>query len=365
MRITFVLASGFGLSGGERAIAAWARELQARGHQVLLISPPPRAQTLREQLRAWRKGKWKHSRPASHFDHLDVPRMLLETYRPVRDTDVPDAEVVIATWWETAEWVAALAPAKGVKVYLVQGHEVFDFVPRARAAATYRLSLHKIVVAPWLAEIMRNEYGDDDVSLVTPGIDHQLFDAPPRGKKNMPTIGLMYSPLYIKGCDVSLAAFALAKQRLPNLKLVAFGSEEPLSRLPLPSGARFVKQPPQTRLRELYAQCDAWLVGSRTEGFSLPPMEAMACRTPVIGTAVGGVAELIATGGILVPQEDSDGMARGILRIADMSEEEWRTLSDRAYAAVAPYTWERSTDQLEAALHRAVKRAVTREEIVA
>jgi glycosyltransferase involved in cell wall biosynthesis len=357
MRITFVLASGFGLAGGERTIAQWAAHLQRRGHEVLLISPPPRRPTLRDHARAWRQGK--HLAPvsrASHFDNVPVRRVLLEKYRPVSDRDVPDADVVIATWWETAEWVAALAPRKGAHVYLIQHHEIFDYLPKARVAATYRLPLHKIVIAAWLEQVMRETYGDTDVSLIYQGIDRTLFDAPPRGKQATPTVGLMYSPLYWKGCDVSLRAFALAKEQIPELQLVAFGSEYPTAALPLPREATFVHQPPQKSLRELYASCDAWLFGSRTEGFALPPLEAMACRTPVIGTMAGGEAEVIAKGGIPVPQEDADAMARAICGVVKASDTEWRTLSDRAYATVAPYTWERSTDQLEAALQLALER---------
>lgn len=357
MRVTFVLASGFGLAGGERTIAYWTDHLQQRGHQVLMISPPRPQPTLRENIRAWRKWTAPATHRASHFDGIDVPRKLLERHRPVSSVDVPAADVVIATWWETAEWVAAMTPSKGAKVHLIQHHEVFDYLPKQRVAAVYRLPFQKIVIAPWLETVMRESYDDPNAVLINLGIDRALFDAPPRGKQDVPTFGFMYSPLYWKGCDVVLGAIALARKQIPQLRVVAFGSEEPLPNLPLPPQTIFVKQPPQTMLRELYAQCDAWLFGSRSEGFGLPPMEALACRTPVIGTPVGGVAELIAQGGMLVPPDDSPAMARAMVAIAQMSEDSWRALSDAAYETIAPYTWEHSTDQLEAALQIALARA--------
>jgi glycosyltransferase involved in cell wall biosynthesis len=357
MRITIVLASGFGLAGGERCLAEWARHLQQRGHQVLLISPPPRAPTLRERVRAWCHGSFGSAHTASHFENVNVSRILLDRFRPVTDQDLPDADIVIATWWETAEWVAALSSRKGAKVHLIQHHEVFDYLPQARVAAAHHLPLQKIVIAMWLQNVMRDVYSDADAVLIAQGVDRALFDAPPRGKQAAPTFGFMYSPLHWKGCDVVLNAVALAQVQLPHLQIVAFGAEDPTAQLPLPRGAVFVKQPPQTLLCRLYAQCDAWLFGSRSEGFALPPMEAMACRAPVIGTPAGGEAELIARGGILVPQEDFTAMALQMLAVGEMTDDAWRALSDKAYAAIAPYSWERSTDQLEAALYGALARA--------
>ena len=70
------------------------------------------------------------------------------------DADLPDADIVIATWWETAEWVNALSPAKGRKVYFIQHHEVFSYLPVERSRATYRLPLHKIVISRWLKDLM-------------------------------------------------------------------------------------------------------------------------------------------------------------------------------------------------------------------
>lgn len=318
------------------------------------LAPKP---TLRQRLRARRTWAKPVRAETSHFDSINVPRRLLERYRPVTGTDVPEADVVIATWWETAEWVNALSPYHGVKVHLIQHHETFDYLPKMRVAAVYRLPFQKIVTAPWLEAVMHEEYQDPNTIVITQGIDRDLFHAPPRDMQAIPTFGFMYSPLYWKGCDVVLDAIALARQQLPQLRVVAFGSEDPVPALPLPPDTFFVKQPPQLTLRELYAQCDAWLFGSRAEGFALPPMEAMACRTPVIGTPAGGGVELIPQGGILVPMDDAPAMARAMLTIAQMPNDTWRALSDAAYEIIAPYTWERSTDQLEAALQLAVVRA--------
>lgn len=358
MKITFVMDGGFGLSGGERVIATYAQQLQNRGHEVFVISRAAQPSNLRQQLRSALKGRTTRAvlqKRSSHFDSTTIPQTLVDHRRSVVDADVPDADVVIATWWETAEWVANLSANKGCKVHFVQHHEVFDYLPRKRVEANYRLPLPKITVAQWLADVMRTRYDAACVSIVPNGVDIHQFHAAPRGRQSIPTVGLMYSTLPWKGGDVSLAAFSMAAQRLPTLRLLAFGDAPPTRELPLPAHAQYVLAPPQSALRHLYAQCDAWLFGSRFEGFGLPMLEAMACRTPVIGTPTGAALDLLADGaGILVNLEDAEAMARAIEQIYHMPETEWRQMSEAAYTKATRYTWSDATQRFEAALQSAI-----------
>lgn len=356
MKITFVMPSS-DLSGGNRVVSIYADRLQRRGHTVTIVSRPWRPVSPKTKLLAWLRGQPVPRRPkvaANYFDDLpNVEHRMLRNYRPIGADDVPDAEVVIATWWETAEWVTAFPPSKGAKAYFIQHYETHAGQDIARVEATWRLPLHKIIIAQWLATIARDRYGDQDISLVPNAVDTQQFHAPPRGKQPAPTVGVMYSRSAFKGCDVSLKAFDLARQRLPNLKLVSFGHRQPMPELPLPLGADFTAQPPQDQIRRLYAACDVWLVGSRSEGFGLPILEAMACRTPVIATPTGAAPELLAPGGgVIVPLEDPRAMASEIDRIVELPDDQWRRMSDIAYQTAVRYTWDDATHLFEAALQR-------------
>lgn len=359
MKITFVLPT-VDLSGGIKSVVVYAQGLQQCGHEVLLVSLPCRQPTLREQVRSVLRGRgWLPTikKNPSHLDGADVQHRVIERCRPIVDADVPDADVVIATWWETAEWVAKLSESKGAKVYFMQHYEVFDYLPKERVEATYSLPLHKIAVAQWLVDIARNRYGDCNVSLVAYGVDTKQFYAPSRGKQSVPTVGMMYSQTPWKGCDISLKAFSLAREKVPNLRLVAFGASNPLPELPLPPGTEYTSSPPQSTIKDFYSKCDAWLFGSRSEGFGMPIMEAMACRTPVIGTPTGAAPEFLSDGaGILVNQEDPEDMARAIERICHMSDAQWRAMSDAAYTKIVAYTWDKATEHFEAALHTAINR---------
>jgi len=358
MKITFILPHA-GLAGGIRVVAIYAERLQKRGHEILVVSRPKRQPTLSQQIRSFLKGQGFISPPKpspSHLDQVDVPHRIIE--QDITDANLPDADVVVATMWNTAESVAKLSPRKGAKAYFIQHHEIFNpYWPTEQVEATYSLPLHKIAIAQWLVDVMRTRYNDDQVSLVPNSVDMVQFNAPPRGKQPTPTVGLLYVKNASKGCDISLKAFTLAAQAIPNLHLVAFGSINPVPDLPLPPGTEYTYQPPQHSIKEIYAKCDAWLFGSRTEGFGLPILEAMACRTPVIGTPTGAAPELLADGaGILVKPENPEDMAKAIQQISQMSDPQWQTLSDAAYTKVTSYTWDNATERFEAALYTAIER---------
>lgn len=364
MKITFVLPT-LSLTGGIRVISIFAELLRKRGHSVFVISLPRPQPSMRQQVKSLLRGGGWISPPEnepSFFDNLAVEHKITDRYRPVEDKDVPDADVVIATWWETAEWVAKLSPSKGAKAYFIQHHEVFDYLPQGRVEATWRLPMHKITISQWLVELARTEYDDDQVSLAPPTVDTKQFYACPRNKQSVPTVGLMYSTVYWKGTDIALKAFSLAAEKIPNLRLVAFGTEAPSSELPLPANAEYVIQPDQDKIKDYYSKCDAWLLASRSEGFGLPIIEAMACRTPVISTPAGAAPEILSGGtGILVRSEDPQEMAKAIESICQLPNSKWQAMSEAAYAKVNNYTWEDATDHFEAALKVAVDKSQDRD----
>jgi glycosyltransferase involved in cell wall biosynthesis len=360
MKVTFVLPHA-GLTGGIRVIATYANRLRQRGHDIYVVSIPKSPPTIKQTIKSLFRRKEFSSRnqkSAYFFDKINVEHKILDKVRPVTDLDVPDADVVIATWWETAEWVAKLSPQKGAKAYFLQHYEVHSYLPIDRVKATWKLPMHKITIAQWLVDIAQDEYGDNDVSLVPNSVDTDLFFADQRDRQPSLTVGMMYAEggrFFWKGCDISLKAIELARQYIPDMRVVAFGSRAPNSEWALLKGALYVQKPSQSQLRSLYARCDAWLFGSRIEGFGLPILEAMACRTPVIGTPVGAAPELLKDGtGILVEPENSKSMADAIIKLSKMTNCQWRELSDAVYQKATSYSWENATDLFESALKRAV-----------
>jgi len=363
LRICFVLPHA-GLSGGIRVVAIYAEHLMRRGHHVSVVStewePAGRRGKAKAVVRKWLyqlNPRAKGPLDPSHFDGLDIDHRRVPGYGPVTEADIPDGDVVVATWWETAPWVASLSPSKGAKAYFVQDYGAHDGQPMDAVAETWKLPLHKIVISKWLMSLIDQHNGDPHADYVPNAVDQAMFHAPPRGKQKRPTVGLQYNPVPQKGCDTMVKAIELAMKRVPNLHTVGYGPGEPQHHMPLPPGAEYWQYAPNHKLKEIYASCDAWLFGSRLEGFGLPILEAMACRTPVIATPAGAAPELVGEGGgILVKPDDPHDMATAIERIATMSEQQWLAMSDCAYRTATRYTWEDATALFEQGLRRAIDR---------
>ncbi len=265
----------------------------------------------------------------------------------------------MATWWETAEWVSRLSPSRGAKVYFLQQLESNFGMPAERVHATWRLPMQKIVCAQWLADIARDRF-DDPTAIVAPnGIDTELFNAPPRKKQVHPTVGFLYSPqIPVKGTLTVLRAIEAASKRVPGLLVRTFGTSKLDPLAPLPAGSSFTRCPPQRDLSSIYSACDVWLCASTSEGYHLPPHEAMACRCPVVSTRVGGPADMVQDGvnGYLVDIGDTAGLTDRLIKVLNSEEAEWQRLSDAAHATAIRYTWREATEVFERGLMTAMVR---------
>ena len=357
MRITFCLQR-LNLSGGTREALIYARELRDRGHIVHVVTQPPRTRRLRGRIKQFLRGKGfsRSAREPHSSDFLGDQRIMADPTRPDFASHVPDADVVIATWWETAYSVMSLPPEKGRKVYFVQHHEVHDHLPSHISAGSYYLPMRKITIAGWLRDTMRDLYGDPEVPVVHNSVDHDQFHAPPRDRQPVPTIGFMYSRIPFKAADLAIEALGIARREVPDLRIVCFGHPAARPGRELPDNTVYFKTPPQEQLRDIYAMCDGWLMPSHSEGFALPVLEAMACRTPVISTRTGIGPDIIEDGvnGYLVDTGDAEAMARRIVDLVRQDALRWSAMSEAAHACATRWTWKDATDAFEAILQDSV-----------
>ncbi|MEL7114020.1 MAG: glycosyltransferase family 4 protein [Pseudomonadota bacterium] len=356
MKITFICPE-VNQSGGSRVTAIYAKKLLDRGHDVTVIGRHPKEVSTRRQALERLRGTWKPMPDRDlYFRPLGARFHWLPFKFPITSSDVPDADVIIATWWRTAFEVAAMPSEKGKKVYFVQHHEVHDHLPHDLSGGSYWLPLKKITIAGWLVDTMAQLYGDHDVGLVANAVDTNQFNAPPRTMNPRPRVGLMYSPITFKGLDVMLEALRLARRQLPELDVVAFGKHDPDPNFPLPPGATYHRSPKQETIPALYASCDAWLFGSRSEGFGLPLLEAMACRTPVVATRSGAAPDLIEPGvnGYLADIDDAEALGARLIEAVTQSGEAWQAMSNAAYARAHDYTWDDATEAFETELVKIV-----------
>ena len=91
---------------------------------------------------------------------------------------------------------------------------------------------------------MSAQYGDNTVDVVPNSGDRTQFFAPVRSKQLRPLVGFLYADTHLKGLDSTLAALQIVRERMPDLRMISFGSQQPNARLALPKAAEFFRLPP-------------------------------------------------------------------------------------------------------------------------
>ena len=209
-------------------------------------------------------------------------------------------------------------------------------------------------------DLFRTLYGDSPgtVDVITPGVDRAFFSPGSRsGARSALSLGSQPVLLFVgriqplKGLDVAIETLAALGRPDATLLVVggASGSEgeAELARvtalaesLGVAGQIRLVEPQPHHLLATYYRAADVVLVPSRSESFGLVALEASACGTPVVATAVGGLLSLVEDGinGFLVPERDGQLFARRVAQI--LSDDALaRTMSTNAVRRSAAYSW--------------------------
>jgi L-malate glycosyltransferase len=343
LRIT-VLCPHLRIAGGVRAILTYADRLARRGHDVDVVVPA----------RGWHRAAWRSLTG-------DGPRWMGEFTARVRWVSawhperLRDADVLVATAWQSADAVAAAPLRAGAKFYLVQHYEgLYHGRPEA-VDRTYRLPLGKIAISTWLGEILRERFASDAEVVVTP-VDGRVFhpvDVVVRTPR--PRVLMLHHSYEWKGVADGMEAVARVKARVPGLTLVGFGVKRP-------RGAgydEFHADPRQDRLAALYSSADIYLCPSWDEGLGMPSMEAMACGAALVTYDNGGSRDYARDGetALVARRRDVADLADKLERLAlDAPLRRKLAASGRAHVTSA-YDWDRAVDTVERLFTRAARGA--------
>jgi len=101
----------------------------------------------------------------------------------------------------------------------------------------------------------------------------------------------------------------------------------------------------QEDLVKLYGGAKGFFFPSFYEGFGLPPLEAMACGTPVVASNASSIPEVVADAGILVDPRDEEALADAMVRL-DEDEELRAALATKGLQRAGSFSWEASAKRL-------------------
>ncbi len=111
------------------------------------------------------------------------------------------------------------------------------------------------------------------------------------------------------------------------------------------SVVRFLGFVPFDTLRCFYEAAAAFVFVSRYEGFGLPPLEAMACGTPVVTSNVSSLPEVVGDSAVQVNPENVFEIARGIKEVL-LDEVLRATLIRCGREQVHRFSWERTAREV-------------------
>jgi glycosyltransferase involved in cell wall biosynthesis len=272
-------------------------------------------------------------------------------FDPAIPSKVPDADAVVATAWETAEWVRGFPASAGRGYYLVQQYEAWTEMIRPRVDATWRLPLRKIVIAGWLERFALERFGERVWARIPNGVDAARF-RPPAHRGGPPfTVGMLYDLSVHKGADDGVAALWRIHEAVPETSFVLFGRARLRHRLP--PRTRYVRDPRQADLPDVYGSFDLFLNASHSEGFSLVILEAMACGCATVATAVGETPEMGEPGReyAMAPAGQPGLLAdQAITLLRD--PQRLRAMAAAGLDRARAYDWQTATDRFESALKR-------------
>lgn len=318
VRATFEIINGLSRLGHEITVTALDGDhtwfpLEAEVHYV----QPPRLLKIFNPL--FRK---KYRRPVSYL----ITEPLLNKigfkidYIQHLSKAMPECDINVATWFPTC--FAVDRSGKGIPFYFFQ-----DFEELAKMDGPYYYKMFKeslylpfniITISGWLKEWIKENY-NKDAFVCGDGINHDVFYPRQNVLTHIkgPKIMGMFAELEYKGNKDLIDALNTVAEKNPEINFIAVSSKKRifdklLNENEINFNYTFFERPTDDELAELYSSADIFAFPSHVEGFGLPPLEAMACGTPVVTTDCLGVRDYVKNmeNAIMVPPKKPYELAK-------------------------------------------------------
>ena len=327
-KIGFFLA-GLGISGGAAVVLKHVSMLMEAGHDAFVID-----------LGGYGDISW-FGNPTIRVYRME--QLLL--------CGLDNIDLLFATFWTTVPWLEKI-PARR-KLYLVQSDERLFYEAeslKAQVADTYRKNYEYVVIAQWLVDMLREQFGKSAV-YVPNGLDSELFfpGDPLEAKDTQRLRVLIEGPISVpfKGM---VEAYAAVSELDCELWIVSTdGKPESGWRYD-----RFFEGVNQAEMRRIYSSCHVLLKMSRVESFAYPPLEAMACGCAVVlGEVSGGIEYASNEVNVLkVPQGDVAAARAAVLKLLTNPELRERLIL-AGFETVKCWSWEPSRESMLALVEAA------------
>ncbi len=349
MKINFIVPE-IVRSGGMRVIFEYANRLAGRGHVVELFTPIIPFNIFKGKIVPYYiKYRIKYALKYIFRRNL-IPSNIFEKNFKIKFVPVinnyfiPDADVSIATAWQTAKSVELLGKKKGKKFYLIQDYEIWYGNPD-KINESYTLPLNRIVVSGYLQNLLMKKFNAGSTKILN-GNNYAKYRNENKVYHKPRTLLITDHALENKNTRGAVTIIEKLKIKYPELRVLCFG----LSKFhKMPDYFEFYENPDEDLIVKLYCDSDIFLFTSLYEGFGFPPAEAMACKCAVVGNAVGALPEYAINNetAILTDPNKPEELYEGTCRLLD-NEDELKKISEAGFEHVKKtLNWDNVIDKFE------------------
>jgi glycosyltransferase involved in cell wall biosynthesis len=282
------------------------------------------------------KVPWLRRRP-SPLDDLRSTLWLYRYFRRWRPTIVASHMAKAGTTARLAAWLARVP----VRVHTFHGHVLEGYFSRTQTLfyltverLLARLTTRLIAVSAAVgADLGGMGIGAGKTTVIPLGLDLGRFRDPPKKGAlrsdlgvgpNVVLVGIVGRLVPIKAHDLFLEMVVEVRKRRDDIEFAIVGDgelweplHERVKALGLDRAVHFAGW--RQDLPSVYRDLDLLVCCSLNEGTPVSVIEACAAGTPVVGTAVGGMGDVITDGvtGLLVPSGDRAALSRAVLEVIE------------------------------------------------
>jgi glycosyltransferase involved in cell wall biosynthesis len=233
---------------------------------------------------------------------------------------IPYGDIIVTNFYTTVRPSVEAWPEQTVRLSL--GFEPYWVPDKTEALNSYQHDIPIISISHWLDEQIFNHFNKRS-QVINLGIDPNVFYPETQPKEfdaNKPKVILYIGrdavDYELKGINDFAEAMNIVKKEYPGpfvVYMICPDGEISLPGVP----CKFFPAQDEESMAEFYRSADLFVSSSWFEAFSLPPLEAMACGTPVVTTNSGGVLDFCRDleSAFLTMPKNPQSLASGILSI--------------------------------------------------
>jgi glycosyltransferase involved in cell wall biosynthesis len=373
-----------GLTGGVRYMFEVANGLKERGHDVKIVALTGDHSWFKNlkvdviykplNLNIFRSIVYNLYKFYSHITLQNVRRTPYDVFRSISsrllgvrpDSIIEladlikdfDADVTIATYYLTA-FSVWFSQSKN-PFYLMQDFPELVEINEGKVGLNiFKLSLKLpfsfIAVSSYIKQLILDNNPTARVTIANPGVNLKIFRPKSESKEsNKKKVMVILRGSKYKGDELALKVLKNVNKKIPihvifvgNKRLVSYYSKT----MKLDFKYTVFSNVPDEVLAELYSSSDAFLYTSYVEGFGLPPLEAMACGTPVVMTDNKGSRDYAVNNfNALISQPgDVKSLVDNLLKV--LQDDKLRDrLIENGLETAKKFTWTKTVENFEKAL---------------